>query len=151
MERDAWLDHFDGEGAVLLSGDIHASFASQHRPRVVEFTTPAVSSKSLGAILERNAGGDAATREAGARLAANLDALLLAGYGGLRYAQTRRNGAMLLAIGRDELRVRYLELEAERVAERHYADPLALATARHERRFRVRREDGSLTLVADPD
>jgi alkaline phosphatase D len=151
VERDAWLDHFDGEGAVLLSGDIHASFASQHRPRVVEFTTPAVSSKSLGAILERNAGGDAATREAGARLAANLDALLLAGYGGLRYAQTRRNGAMLLAIGRDELRVRYLELEAERVAERHYADPLALATARHERRFRVRREDGSLTLVADPD
>lgn len=151
VERDAWLDHFDGEGAVLLSGDIHASFASQHRPRVVEFTTPAVSSKSLGAILERNAGGDAATREAGARLAANLDALLLAGYGGLRYAQTRRNGAMLLAIGRDELRVRYLELEAERVAERHYADPGALATARHERRFRVRREDGSLTVVADPD
>jgi len=49
------------------------------------------------------------------------------------------------------LRVRYLELEAERVAERHYADPLALATARHERRFRVRREDGSLTVVADPD
>lgn len=151
VEREGWLDHFDRRGAILLSGDIHASFASQHRPRVVEFTTPAVSSKSLGAILERNAGGDAATREAGARLAASLDALLLAGYGGLHYAQTRRNGVLLLEIGRDELRARYLELDADKVAERHYADPLALAAARHERRFRVRRGDDALTLMAEPE
>ncbi|MGL6291770.1 MAG: alkaline phosphatase D family protein, partial [Silanimonas sp.] len=37
VEREAWLDRIDARGTVLLSGDIHASFASQHRERVVEF------------------------------------------------------------------------------------------------------------------
>lgn len=148
VERDAWLDHFNAQGAVLLSGDIHASFASQHRPRVVEFTTPAVSSKSLGAILERNASGDVATREAGQRLAAALDPLLRHGYAGLRYAQTRRNGALLLHLGRDELVARYFELDGELVAECLYAQPDRWRPALQERRFRVIQADGELGLEA---
>jgi alkaline phosphatase D len=135
---------------VLLSGDIHASFASQHRPRVVEFTAPAVSSKSLGAILERNASGDAATQAAGARLAAHLDALLLAGYPGLQYAQTRRNGVLLLDIGRDAVHARYLEVDGDAVGTCHYEQPAAMDGHRHERRFRVQRTPDALVLAPDP-
>lgn len=147
VERDAWLEHFDERGAVLLSGDIHASFASQHRPNVVEFTTPAVSSKSLGAILERNAGGDAETQAAGARLVAALDALLLAGHPGMRYAQTRRNGCVILEIGADEMVARYLELDGELVRECLYAEPARWKAALTERRFRVKR--GAVMVLED--
>ena len=149
-EREAWLERFDARGAVLLSGDIHASFASQHRERVVEFTAPSVSSKSLGDILERNASGDAATREAGARLAAALDPLLRAGYPPMRYAQTRRNGVVLLEIGADALVARYLELDGALVKERLYDSPGRWRSAVQERRFAVRREDGALRLEALP-
>ena len=145
-EREAWLDRFDRDGAVLLSGDIHASFVSQHRPRVVEFTTPSVSSKSLGAILERNASGDAATREAGQRLAAALDPLLRHGYVGLRYAQTRRNGALLLQIGADALLARYFEFDGALVSECLYDQPSRWRAAVQERRFVVQRDDGALRL-----
>lgn len=147
VERDAWLEHFDERGAVLLSGDIHASFASQHRSKVVEFTTPAVSSKSLGAILERNAGGDAETQAAGARLVAALDALLLAGHPGMRYAQTRRNGCVILEIGADEMVARYLELDGELVRECLYAEPARWKAALTERRFRVKR--GAVMVLED--
>ncbi|MGL6290447.1 MAG: alkaline phosphatase D family protein, partial [Silanimonas sp.] len=147
VEREAWLDRFDARGTVLLSGDIHASFASQHRERVVEFTTPSVSSKSLGAILERNASGDAATQAAGARLAAHLDPLLLAGYPGLRYAQTRRNGVLLLEFGADALQARYLEMPPELVAESLYDAPDRWRAAVHERRFRVDRHASALRLT----
>ena len=148
VERDAWLDRFDAQGAVLLSGDIHASFASQHRTGVVEFTAPAVSSKSLGAILERNASGDAASQAAGARLAKNLDALLMAGFSGMRYAQTRRNGVVLLEVGRDELVARYFELDGELARERLYDAPERWAELMQERRFHVRRDGSRLVLSA---
>lgn len=144
VEREAWLDHFDAQGAVLLSGDLHASLASQHRERVVEFTTPAVSSKCLGAILERNAGTDPATQAAAARLAEHLDALLLAGYPGLRYAQTRRNGVIVLDVGRDTLLARYLELDGDLAYERLYQQSACWKAALRERRFRVQRSEGAL-------
>lgn len=146
VEREAWLDHFNEHGAVLLSGDIHASLASQHRDRVVELTTPAVSSKSLGAILERNASGDAATREAGQRLAAALDPLLRHGYAGMRCVQTRRNGAMVLALGADELVVRFLEIDGERVSECLYEPPESWRSVVQEVRFAVRRGDDGWRL-----
>lgn len=151
VEREAWLDRFDRQGAVLLSGDIHASFASQHRAKVVEFTTPAVSSKSLGAILERNASGDAATREAGQRLAAALDPLLRHGYPGLRYAQTRRNGVTLLELGTDTLAVRYFELDGEHVADCLYDQPARWRAAVQEQRFNVVRNDEGWRLDAAED
>jgi len=148
VEREAWLDRFDREGAVLLSGDIHASLASQHRPRVVEFTVPAVSSKCLGDILERNVTGDAATREAGQRLAAALDPLLRHGYAGLRYAQTRRNGSLLLRIGADALEARYFEFDGALAGECLYEQPARWRAAVQEHRFIVVRGEGALRLDA---
>ena len=139
-ERDAWLDRFSSPGAVLLSGDIHASFASQHRPKVVEFTVPAVSSKPLGAILAGSVSGDEATRAAGARLAEHLDGLLRAGYAGLRYAQTSHNGTVLLEVGQETLLARYFEIDGARVGECFYDDAEALAGAIRETWFRVERE-----------
>ncbi len=148
VEREAWLERFNDRGAVLLSGDIHASFASQHRSKVVEFTAPAVSSKSLGAILENNADGDADTQAAGARLAAALDGVLLAGYSGMRYAQTRRNGVLVIEVGTDELQARYLELDGELAGECLYEQPKRWRAALRERRFRVSRSENAWTLAA---
>ena len=59
--------------------------------------------------------------------ALHVDDLLRAGYPGLRYAQTRRNGTLLLEVGKDTLLARYFEIDGERVGECFYDDPAALA------------------------
>ena len=149
VEREAWLDHFDAAGAVLLSGDIHAAFASQHRPRVAEFTVPAVSSTPLSNMLERNAGREPEAQAAGQRLATHLAEVLRAGYPGLRYAQTRRNGVLLLEIGAQAMRARYLELDPARIRERLYESPARWRSALQETRLVLRREADGWQL--DPE
>ncbi|GIX36945.1 MAG: hypothetical protein KatS3mg127_0184 [Silanimonas sp.] len=152
VERAAWFEAFDRHGALLLSGDIHAGFASQHAARVVEFTTPAVSSTTLGSILGRNVDGDAATRAAGRRLVEALDALLIAGYPGLRYAQTRRHGVSLVMLGSEAMEVRFLEFDERLAGECLYERPGAWREQVQERRFRVERGEAgwSLQEVAPP-
>lgn len=146
VERDAWLEHFDARGAVLLSGDIHAAFAGQHRPRVAEFTVPAVSSTPLSTLLERNAGNDPETRAAGRRLAERLAELIRLGHPGLRHAQTRRNGVLVLEVGREAVLARFLELDAALVRENLYAAPERWRPAVQETRLVLRRVDGQLRL-----
>lgn len=146
VERTAWFEAFDRHGALLLSGDIHAGFASQHAPKVVEFTTPAVSSTTLGSILGKNVDGDAATQAAGRRLVEALDPLLLSGYPGLRYAQTRRHGVSLITLGREAVEVRFLEFDETLAGECLYERPGAWREHARERRFRVERGDGAWSL-----
>jgi hypothetical protein len=82
-------------------------------------------------------------------LAAALDPLLRHGYDGLRYAQTRRNGAMHLHVGAETLVARYFEFDGAQVAECLYAQPERWRAAVQERRFTVRREGNALRLEAD--
>lgn len=144
LERAAWLEHFDGAGAVLLSGDIHAGFAGQHRPRVAEFTVPAVSSTPLSTLLARHAGGDEETRAAGQRLAERLAELIRLGHPGLRHAQTHRNGVLLLEVGHEAVQARFLEFDAALVHERLYEAPERWRPALQETRLVLRREGGGL-------
>ena len=68
-------DRDQAGGAVVLSGDIHASFATQHAARTLEFTAPAVSSQTLSNMMAGAAKDDVANAEAGTRLVAGLDQL----------------------------------------------------------------------------
>ena len=83
-------------GVVVISGDIHASFATVHpraagAPPVVEFTTPAISSTPFRTLLQSAANGDATLRPLAAGLIPALDQLLVAGNQNIRYTQTTRH------------------------------------------------------------
>lgn len=134
VERDALVQRVfePAGGAVLLSGDIHAGFATQHAPRTVEFTTPAVSSTTIRSILAGSLGEGEAddTGGAGARMVEHLDALVMAGFEGLRYAQTGRHGVGVLEARADAMDVRFLELPEALCREDLRATPERAAAAR---------------------
>lgn len=131
VQRDALVAALDRTaGAVVLSGDIHASFATQHSARTVEFTAPAISSSTLSAIMADAAKADPATAAAGERLVAGLDALLAAGEPRIRHAQTRQHGVGLFqrdAAGTCE--VQFLLLPAALCSERLYDDAARIDAA----------------------
>lgn len=143
QERRSLLgDVFDPAGGVIvLSGDIHAGFATQHSERTVEFTTPAISSETLKRILARSVSADpnAQARQAGERMVAQLDDLLGSGFAGLRYAQTDRHGVGVLMLDAQRVDVRFLELPGDVCHERLYDDPRRLRAQLQERRFTLAR------------
>ncbi len=151
-ERDAWVREFDKiGGAVVLSGDIHAGFATQLSGRSVEFTVPAVSSQTLRDIMAGSAAADPATAEAGKRLVGKLDPLLATGNDRIRYAQSERHGVGVMALTGDGLSVRFLEMPADACRERLYDQPEAAAARRQWTRFDVAKADRRLTrVVAEP-
>lgn len=127
-QRDALVrDLDDAGGAIVLSGDIHASFATQHSARTVEFTAPAVSSSTLSDIMSNAAKDDPATTEAGLRLVAALDQVLAKGEPRIRHVQTRKHGTGILqrdADGRCE--VRFTLLPSALCSEPLYDEPQAI-------------------------
>lgn len=125
-------------GAVVLSGDIHAGFATQLSERTVEFTVPAVSSQTLKDIMAGSAGDDPDTAEAGRRLVEALDDVLLQGDPRIRHAQSSRHGAGLLEIGADgNLRASFFELPADACRQRLYEQPEAMKAKLRRERFAV--------------
>ncbi|PKM06641.1 MAG: hypothetical protein CVV14_11850 [Gammaproteobacteria bacterium HGW-Gammaproteobacteria-4] len=151
QERKQLLDNvFDRAGGVIvLSGDIHAGFATQHSAHTVEFTTPAVSSETLKRILARSVGGnpDAPSRRTGEHMVAQLDELLLHGFDALRYANTDHHGVGVLALDGAHVDVRFLELPGEACQQRLYDDPRRLRALSQERRFAVARASMQIKRV----
>ncbi len=151
------LDHWDGfpaerarllaevfdpaGGTILLSGDIHASFATQHSAGTVEFTAPAVSSDTLASIIERSGSGDGAQAEATRRLAGALDAVIAHGNPAIRHAHTRRHGVGLVHIAGDAVEAGFVELPEHVSRERHYDAPAAIAPLLERHRFVFSRDD----------
>jgi alkaline phosphatase D len=138
-QRDALIEAMDrAGGALVLSGDSHAGFATQLSGRTLEFTTPAVSSQTLRDILAGSAGDDPDTAETGRRLVEALDAVLLEGDPRIRHAQTNRHGAGLIEIGADgNLRASFFELPAEACRQRLYERPEAMKAKLRRVRFAV--------------
>ena len=138
-QRDALVAAMDqAGGAVVLSGDIHAGFATQLSERTVEFTVPAVSSQTLKDIMAGSAGDDPDTAEAGRRLVEALDDVLLQGDPRIRHAQSSRHGAGLLEIGADgNLRASFFELPADACRQRLYEQPEAMKAKLRRERFAV--------------
>ena len=112
---------------VLLSGDIHAGFAAQHTPRTVEFTLPAVSSTTLHEMSSNSAAADADNAEAGKRMVAALESLLLEGDPGLRYVQSRRHGVGTARVDAGAFAFEVTELPATLCRTCHYEDGAAVA------------------------
>lgn len=136
--RRALLEAFDAAGgALLLSGDIHAAFATQHSARSVEITTPAVSSTTLADILGSEVERDPNTAEVGRRMVDALDRLIAHGDPRVRHARTRVHGVTLIEARRDALQVQLLCLPPDVCRERAYADPAALGAQRIRHAFAV--------------
>lgn len=132
------LDAFDAAGgAVLLSGDIHAAFATQHSARSVEITTPAVSSTTLADILASEVERDPNTAEVGRRMVDALDRLIVHGDPRVQHARTRVHGVTLIEARMDALDVQLLCLPPEACRERRYADTRALREQLQITRFRI--------------
>lgn len=130
-QRDELVAMLDrAGGAVVLSGDIHASFATRHSDRTVEFTAPAVSSTTLSDMMANAASADPANAEAGARLVAALDAVLAAGDRRIRHVQTTRHGVGLMQRNADgSCRVQFTLLPSALCTQRLYDDPPRVAEA----------------------
>jgi len=136
--RRALLDAFDAAGgAVLLSGDIHAAFATQHSARSVEITTPAVSSTTLADILASEVERDPNTAEVGRRMVDALDRMIIHGDPRVRHARTRVHGVTLIEARMDALDVQLLCLPPEACRERRYDDATALREQLQVTRLRI--------------
>jgi alkaline phosphatase D len=138
LARRALLEAFDAAGgAVLLSGDIHAAFATQHSDRCVEITTPAVSSTTLADILASEVERDPNTAEVGRRMVDALDRLIVHGDSRVRHARTRLHGVSLIEAHMDHLDARFLCLPPEACRTPAYDDPTGLRSQTQITRFRV--------------
>ncbi len=147
--RQLIADVFDpAGGAIVLSGDIHAGFVTQHSAGTVEFTAPAVSSQTIGSILEKAITRDPVTVDVGRRLVAGLDEITQDGMAGLIYAQTRRHGVGVLELDAGEARMRFIETAEETCLASLYERPADYAATSRTAAFRlsaaervVRRDD----------
>lgn len=150
LERERLLRQLDeAGGAVLLSGDIHAGFATQHTTRSVEFTVPAVSSQTLHAMSAESAGKDPETADSGARMVEMLPDLLREASPAIRYVQTRRHGVGVAAADAQGFRMAMFELPAELVAQERYADPAAVLAQGRWVRFACAADDRTLRQAED--
>ncbi|RYZ71578.1 MAG: hypothetical protein EOP91_10480 [Lysobacteraceae bacterium] len=149
-QRDALVQAMDqAGGAVVLSGDIHAGFATQLSPRTVEFTVPAVSSQTLRDILAGSAQDDPATADTARRLVDTLDEVLADGEARIRYAQASRHGAGLVEIGADgQWKASFMELPAETCLTCLYQEPEALQAQLKRVGFGVGPESRRLRVLA---
>lgn len=138
------------DGVIVLSGDIHAGFVTQHSAHTVEFTTPAVSSETLKGILARSVGGNpnAPSRRTGEHMVAQLDELLMHGYDALRYANTDHHGVGVLALDGAQVDVRLLELPGDACQQRLYDAPRQMLALSEERRFSVARASMQIKRVS---
>jgi alkaline phosphatase D len=138
LARRALLDAFDAAGgALLLSGDIHAAFATQHSDRTFELTTPAVSSTTLADILASEVERDPNTADVGRRMVDALDRLIVHGDPRVRHARTRLHGVSLIEAHMDALDVQLLCLPPEACRTPAYDDSTALRSQTQITRFRV--------------
>ncbi|MET0809173.1 MAG: alkaline phosphatase D family protein [Pseudoxanthomonas sp.] len=145
-QRDALVKAMDeAGGTVVLSGDIHAGFATQLSQRTVEFTVPAVSSQTLKDILAGSAGDDPDTADTGRRLVEALDGVIAGGDARIRHAQTSRHGAGLIEIGAEgDLRASFFELPAETCRQCLYEQPAAMHAQLQRIGFAVAASDRAL-------
>ena len=126
QQRDALLRQALGNtpGVVFLSGDIHASFAGEHAGATVkhaEFTTPAVSSGTLRALLQSAAAENPLLASVAGALIPSLEPLLRAANPNIAYTQSNRHGVSVAEVSADSFNVQMIEFAADRVLRSEYA------------------------------
>jgi alkaline phosphatase D len=147
-QKSQYLGQVFGQssGVVILSGDIHASFATQHSASVVEFTGPAISSTSFRSLLGTSAASDPVLAPLAGPLLPLLDTLMRTANPKIGYAQSSRNGVAVASADATAVQVSFLELPTVRVTQSAYADP---ASINADLRTTQARYDGT-TLTVTP-
>ena len=127
-QQSAYLNQLFGQAGdvVILSGDIHASFATQHASKVVEFTTPAISSGSFKQLIASAAASDPLLAPLAPPLLPLLDSLMRAANPAIKYAQSDRHGVAVATVDSAQVQVRFLELPESRATLSAYADPSSI-------------------------
>ncbi|HEC83997.1 MAG TPA: hypothetical protein ENI48_01965, partial [Thioploca sp.] len=118
--------------ALVLSGDIHASFVTDYEG-VVDFTTPAISSitnhESVRNALPAVASSfdEAQRQRAEELLQENLEDTYKAGFEQMKFADTRKNGYVIMTIDADKVTSTFYMLDSKMVETSYYDNPAALA------------------------
>ena len=132
-------------GVVLLAGDIHASFVTDHGEGTVELTTSSVSSSTFSTLVANAAAADPVLSQLAGPLLPLLDPLLASTQPGVRHLQTTRNGVSIVEASADALVARYFELPEDQVFVNRYDDAAGVIADMVEVAFRV--DDGGLTRI----
>jgi len=156
------LDHWDGftnkrdellqdtlanvPGSVLIAGDIHASFVSDHGQGTYEFTGTSVSSGVFRDLLIGMATSDPVLSSIPGinQLIENDSLLMQAANPGISYANTNVNGVTIVTAGSEGMQVSQFEAEHDAVFVNHYADAANFVANMTERRFDID-DNGELT------
>ena len=138
-----------GSNVVLLSGDIHASYVTDHgvdggNNRAVEFTVTSVSSGTFSELVQSTARGLAALQTADGEQVVNdipqtIDPLLQGANDKLKFARSTANGVAVLTATADSLEVEYFHVAADQVSSERYSQGVALLETR---RFMVPKMGG---------
>jgi alkaline phosphatase D len=118
--------------ALILSGDVHAAFMTDH-DGVVDFTAPAVSSGTLNSMTALSVPAfaktfnEAQTQRAEEILVTNLDDTLKASFDKLKFAKTHKNGYLTLTVDADKVTGTFYMVDPEVIASSYYDNPTALA------------------------
>jgi alkaline phosphatase D len=140
-KRQELLAHLRARGnAFVFAGDIHASFVTDH-DGVADFTGPAVSSTTFGGFVSTALPALTGSltpeqQQLLQRLLVNeLDETLRNGFSKLRFADTQRNGYLLLTVEADRVTASYYLINPGELVEPLYDDPDALNALFSTRQF----------------
>lgn len=149
------VDHFDGfgdkrralldgvlarnPGTVIISGDIHSSYATEHGNGTVEFTGTSISSGTLSDIIRRTVQADPVLSQlpSASAIAAQLPFLLRMANPQLKYARTESHGVVIVTAASDTLEAGYYEMTEATETQNLYADAATTVAQMQVRRFRV--------------
>jgi alkaline phosphatase D len=135
---------------VVISGDIHATFVTDHTNGVYEFTPPSISSATQGDFVLQAARELLGPTPEVDQLVANLGALLqissledqLVSPSDIVYDNPWAHGFMVMEADAQELEATIYEIPSTEIHTSYYDDPEALDTLFHSLTFTVR--DGQL-------
>ena len=141
------------ENAMVLSGDIHASFVTDHGEGVYEFTGSAISSSSYAEMVQNAIASDPILGQIPGleELLAHFDALLQISSlddehvspSDIVYADTDVDAFVVVEATADAFEVKIHEISTDHVFTRFYDDPEALADLFEVTTFTV--QEGVLT------
>jgi alkaline phosphatase D len=155
------VDHFDGfpqkrlevlgalamaPNSLVVSGDIHGTFVTDHGNGIFELTPPAVSSGTFQELVERTVANDPILGQIPGLdpLLAQLPLLLQVSTqddavvpSDILYAQTDLHGYMVLEIDGEEVVARMMEISADVAFTSYYDTPEALDALFTETAFRI--------------
>ncbi len=151
------VDHWDGfpqqrqaikallpAGSIVISGDIHASYVSEHGNGVHEFTGTSISSATSSALLRNTANtaeSFAAIRDLVAVLIARMDTLMQAANPAIKYARSNGHGFSVISASSTQADVTYYEWDESTALNNSYALPAAIEATAKVRRFRINDEN----------